>query len=147
MTQNSTKSSRRKAREDALQILYQLDMNQGLTAHHGMIRFEANFSKEGITDEFTQRLINGVALNIKEIDEKIKAVSEHWKTGRMAAVDRNILRLGVYELEFCDDIPATVSINEMIEVAKQFGSENSPAFINGILDKIKTSLNRPDKAP
>ena len=66
---------------------------------------------------------------------------------RMAVVDRNILRLGVFELQFCDDIPATVSINEMIELAKQFGSENSPAFINGILDRVKAALNRPAKVP
>ena len=65
----------------------------------------------------------------------------------MAVVDRNILRLGAFELYYCDDIPATVSINEMIEVAKGFGSETSPAFINGILDKLKTNLNRPQKMP
>jgi N utilization substance protein B len=141
------KSSRRKAREDALQILYQLDLNHGLSAQHGLVRFESHFSKAGITDEFTQRLINGVSLNVLAIDSKIETVSENWKTTRMAAVDRNILRLGVYELEYCDDIPATVSINEMIEVAKHFGSENSPAFINGILDKIKATLARPHKAP
>ena len=64
----------------------------------------------------------------------------------MAAVDRNALRLGVFELLHCNDIPATVSINEMIEVAKQFGSESSPSFINGILDKIRQLYPNPDKA-
>jgi N utilization substance protein B len=64
----------------------------------------------------------------------------------MAAVDRNALRLGVFEILFCDDIPATVSINEMIELAKQFGSESSPSFINGILDKIRQMNPNPNKA-
>ena len=64
----------------------------------------------------------------------------------MAAVDRNALRLGVYEILFCDDIPSTVSINEMIELAKQFGSESSPSFINGILDKIRLNHPNPQKA-
>jgi len=141
------KPGRRQAREDALQILYQLDLNHDLTASGGVEHFERFFSNKSHADEFTQRLVQGVRENLKEIDGIIETVSEHWRTERMATVDRNILRLGVYELFHCDDIPATVTINEMIEVAKQFGSENSTAFINGILDKVRESLNRPQKAP
>lgn len=140
------KGNRRKAREDALQILYQLDVNQGLTPTKGLTHFESFFS-EAATEEFTQRLVMGVTSNLKEIDLLIEQISEHWRTDRMAVVDRNLLRLGVYELNYCDDIPATVSINEMIEIAKEFGSESSAAFINGILDKAKTTLKRPNKAP
>lgn len=131
-----------------MQILYQLDLNADLTPEAGLFHYERCFRKPGdMVDPFTQRLVTGVTRNLKEIDSVIEGVSEHWRTGRMAAVDRNILRLGVFELMFCDDIPATVSINEMIEVAKSFGSENSAAFVNGILDKIKASLSRPGKAP
>ncbi len=141
------RGSRRKAREDALQILYQLDVNHGLQATHGLTYFQDHFAKEKVTDEFTQRLVLGVAENLSAIDTLVEKTSEHWRTERMAVVDRNILRLGAFELYYCDDIPATVSINEMIEVAKQFGSENSASFINGILDKLKAGLNRPTKAP
>jgi len=142
------KGGRRKAREDALQILYQLDLNQDSTPEAGLFHFERSFSKDATPlDPFTQRLVTGVTTHLKEIDAKIVRVSEHWRPDRMAVVDRNILRLGVFELEYCDDIPATVSINEMIEIAKQFGSANSAAFINGVLDKVKAQLNRPSKAP
>jgi len=141
------RGGRRKAREDALQILYQLDVNLGLTAPHALTHFKDHFAKEKATDEFTQRLVMGVAENLSAIDSLVEKTSEHWRTERMAVVDRNILRLGAFELYYCDDIPSTVSINEMIEVAKHFGSESSAAFINGILDKLKAGLNRPAKAP
>lgn len=142
------KGGRRQAREDALQILYQLDYNKDLTPEAALYHFENHFSPDRETiDEFTQRLVTGVTRSLIEVDGIIQGVSEHWRPDRMAVVDRNILRLGVFELQFCDDIPATVSINEMIELAKHFGSENSPAFINGILDRVKAALNRPEKAP
>jgi len=92
-------------------------------------------------------LVRGVSSHIKEIDKTIESVSAHWRGERMAVVDRNILRLGVFELFHCDDIPMTVTINEMVELAKQFGSDTSSAFINGILDKISTQVDNPDKAP
>lgn len=143
----SIRGTRRKAREDALQVLYQLDMNNTLTPAAGLHHFEHHFNPEGgPIDEYTQRLVMGVAEQLGAIDTGIAKYSEHWRKDRMPAVDRNILRLGVYELEFCDDIPPEVSINEMVELAKQFGSENSPAFVNGILDRVKTALNRPNKA-
>ncbi len=141
------RGSRRKAREDAVQVLYQLDLNNTLTPGAGLGHFESYFNPEGgPIDEFTRRLVTGVVENLKEIDATVARYSEHWKTDRMPAVDRNILRLGIYELEYCDDIPSTVSINEMVDLSKAFGSENSPGFVNGILDKVKASLNRPNKA-
>ncbi len=142
------KGGRRKAREDALQVLYQLDLNQELTPEAGLFHFERHFTDKGETiDPFTQRLVSGVARNLKEIDGTIAGLAENWRPDRMAAVDRNILRLGSFELHFCDDIPATVTINEMVELAKAFGSEQTPAFVNGILDKMKAGLQRPEKAP
>ena len=137
--------SRRKGREQALQILFQLELNEELTSIQGLEAFETNFSQDHEAGEFTRRLVLGVVNNKAVIDEKLKGSSEHWKLGRMPTVDRNLLRLGVFELEFCDDIPATVTINEMVELAKQFGAENSAGFINGVLDKIAGQLDRPTK--
>lgn len=141
------KGSRRRAREDALQVLYQLDMNNTLTPGAGLAHFEKLFNPEGgAIDEFTRKLVTGVAENLADLNATIAKYSDNWRNERMPAVDRNILRLGAFELEHCDDIPATVSINEMVELAKGFGSENSAAFVNGILDKVKTALVRPNKA-
>ncbi|MCX6102552.1 MAG: transcription antitermination factor NusB [Bdellovibrionales bacterium] len=141
------KSARRQNRMEALQILFQLDLNQELSTQKALKHFEEFYSldKKQI-DDFTRRLVIGVTDNLKNIDSILKNASENWRPNRMAAVDRNALRLGVFELLHCNDIPATVSINEMIEVAKQFGSESSPSFINGILDKIRQLYPNPDKA-
>jgi N utilization substance protein B len=141
------KSARRKNRIEALQILFQLDLNQDLSTQKALNHFEEFYSldKKQI-DQFTHRLVMGVTENLSNIDSVLKKSSENWRPDRMAAVDRNALRLGVFEILFCDDIPATVSINEMIELAKQFGSESSPSFINGILDKIRQMNPNPNKA-
>lgn len=141
------KTGRRKNRIEALQILFQLDLNQDLSTQKALNHFQELYSLEKNTlDEFTHRLVLGVTEKLSEIDTLLKKASENWRPDRMAAVDRNALRLGVYEILFCDDIPATVSINEMIEVSKQFGSESSPSFINGILDKIRQLHPNPTKA-
>lgn len=141
------KGSRRKAREEALQILYQLDLNHDLNALTALQHFEKLYARgtQGI-DAYVNDLVMGVSERLKEIDERILAVSEHWRPERMAAVDRNILRLGVYELCYRDDVPTTVTLNEMVEIAKDFGAENTPAFVNGILDKVKSNIQNPNKA-
>lgn len=141
--------SRRESREDALQILYQLDLNQTLSPQAGMRFFQEHFTGDNdpALDPFTQRLVVGVTENLKAVDEAIRGAAENWRPERMASVDRNILRLGVYEILWCDDVPATVTINEMIELAKAFGSDTSAAFTNGILDKVRSQNPRPDKAP
>lgn len=141
------KTGRRQAREEALQILYELDLNRDLTAPVALQYFQELFAQGGKTiDDFCKGLVIGVTEKVALIDETLQGVSEHWRPDRMAAVDRNILRLGVYELLYCDDIPATVTINEMIEISKNFGSEHTPAFVNGILDKIKSQNKQPQKA-
>ena len=141
--------SRRQSREDALQILYQLELNQPLTPQGGMKHFDDHFNLAGRVgvDPFAQKLVLGVTEHLKSIDETIREAAENWRPERMASVDRNILRLGVYELLWCTEVPATVTINEMIELAKAFGSDTSAAFTNGILDKVRSSHPRPDKAP
>jgi len=92
--------------------------------------------------EFAFLLCRGVLENIDAIDGILNSCSENWKVSRMSRVDRNILRLSVCEIVFLSDIPLPVTINEAIEVAKEFGSETSAAFINGILDKIGKSMER-----
>ena len=91
---------------------------------------------------FTRQIIDGVSTNVREIDQLVESHSTHWKVSRMASVDRNILRMAVFELLYCQDIPASVTINEAIEIAKKYGTEESGAFVNGILDHIAKALKK-----
>ncbi len=126
---------RRKARECALQILFQADL-AGVDPH---AIFPPYWKEHSIADEirtFAEQLVEGVWRNRVEIDAMITKHATHWRLERMAAVDRNVLRIGAYELLFEHDIAAGVSINEAIELAKRYGSEESGSFINGVLDHI-----------
>lgn len=127
------------ARELALQALYQLDLC-GNEIFDEIDEFcKKSTDKEDIY-KFAISLINGCRSRLKEIDDRISGVTEHWELHRMAIIDKNILRLGVYELLYRDDIPPKVSINEAIELAKKFSTRNSGTFVNGILDKIYTQF-------
>lgn len=130
--------SRRHAREVALQILYQLDAQPDLTAAAALVHFFTAFAmpEDEEVREFAEKLVCGVYGKRREIDERIVGASRNWRLERMARVDRNLLRLAVYELSFESDLPPKVAINEAIEIAKRFGTNESPAFINGVLDKI-----------
>jgi len=133
---------RREGRELALQALYSLELNP--TNSKVMLQqFWENFQESAAIREFAGELVEGVVANREVIQKRIKSQSKNWSLSRMAKVDLNILRIGVFELLFRSDIPKNVTINEAIEVAKKFGTEESPAFINGILDEIAASL--PDK--
>lgn len=126
---------RRRARELALQILFQLDSSQeNLEEALKTFWFLHRHPKE--IKEFANRLVEGTRENLKAIDEKIARYAEHWEMERMAGVDRNILRLGAYEILYCPDIPIKVSLNEAIELAKKFSTEKSSQFVNALLDKI-----------
>ncbi len=126
---------RRRAREFALQVLYQVDV-AGYSADMAYENCLRNLCPlEGVKG-FSLDLVNGVVEHKKEIDDLIKKYSEHWVLDRMALVDKNILRVAIFELIYCDDLPYKVSINEAIELAKRYGADDSPAFINGILDNI-----------
>lgn len=92
--------------------------------------------------EFAFALCRGVLENVDAIDGILNRCSEHWRVSRMSMIDRSILRLSVYEIAFLSDIPLAVTINEAVEVAKEFGSETSSAFINGILDKIGKGMEK-----
>jgi N utilization substance protein B len=128
-------SVRRRAREIALQVLYQLDIGRGDFREALALYFE-NFRPSEKAREFCQRLVDGVGQNQQEIDRLIEENAENWSLKRMAVVDRNILRIAAFELIHCPDIPFRASLNEAIELAKKFGSDDSGAFINGILDRI-----------
>ncbi len=127
---------RRKAREQALQILYQMEMQGGDLKATLNLYWKNHEEAAGPVREFTTQLAEGTLRNLPEIDELIEKHSMHWRVPRMSVIDRNILRLGVYELLYLHDVPTSVTLNEAIEIAKKFGTESSSAFINGILDHI-----------
>jgi N utilization substance protein B len=127
--------SRRKAREAAVQMLYQIDLC-GLDPAVAVELFWQHLGSAAERDEFADQLVLGFARVSEAIDAKIRAVSRHWRLERMARVDRNIIRLGAYELMHVADIPRRVTLNEAVELAKRFGNEESPAFVNGVLDRI-----------
>jgi N utilization substance protein B len=130
---------RTKARERALQALYQIDVAaEGI--EDALAAFWRSFEPvEREVRELAEDLVRGVAAQRRPIDDDIERCSVHWRLDRMAKVDRNVLRLAVYELKFTD-VPVKVAINEAIELGKKYGSESSGAFVNGILDKIASEL-------
>ena len=139
---------RTQARDFALKILYQADITRRdipITAE-GFWKSEEASEADNEVKEFTQRIILGVAQKFADIDTKISTYATNWQLKRMAIIDRNILRLGAYELLFASDIPPKVSINEAVELAKKYGDLDSSKFVNGILDKIhKTERSLPGK--
>jgi N utilization substance protein B len=127
---------RRKAREIVLQILYQLEVNP-LDFQETLASFWDNFTPPEDAKEFIEDFVGGVFRHRVELDVLVDRYSEHWRVGRMGRVDRNILRMGVWELLYGKDAPPKVVLNEAIELGKRFGSEDSGAFINGILDRVQ----------
>jgi len=130
---------RRKSREFALQVLYQLDITEQ-DVSKVLTQFQNHFVGKGERDDFLERLVLGVTEHRSEIDELIERFSENWRLERMAVIDRTILRLAIFELLYCEDIPPKVTLNEAIELGKRFGSEDSGRFINGILDRIQNEV-------
>jgi len=133
-------AKRTKARERAVQALYQLDVAaEGLD--EALARFWRNFEPvEREVREMAEELVRGVAAHRREIDDAIEGASVNWRLDRMAKVDRNVLRLAVYELRHRVDVPVKVAINEAIELAKKYGAEGSGAFVNGVLDQLAAAL-------
>ncbi len=127
--------SRRRGREYALQVLYQIDVTHREVGE-ALDLFWDNFASDVGARVFCERLVRGVIEHCNEINRLIERYAEHWKMSRMTQIDRNILRMAVYELVHCEDIPPKVTINEAVDIAQKFGSEDSGAFINGILDRI-----------
>lgn len=127
---------RTKARECALKILYQSD----ITGKAISAVFEEFIRSEELSDQeildFCRSLALGVETHLQDINQKVSGYATNWQLKRMAVIDRNILRLGVFELKYTTDIPPKATINEAVELAKKYGDLNSSKFVNGILDKI-----------
>jgi N utilization substance protein B len=134
---------RRKAREIALQVLYGLDFLK-ISSEEAIQLFWGSFEAPRQSEEFASLLIQGAWDNRQQIDDLIGGCSENWSVARMSRVDRSILRMAVYELLHCQDIPPKVTINEAIDLGKVYGSENSGSFINGILDALYADLRKKD---
>lgn len=132
---------RRKSREIALQFLFghdfQKQTNDPETIDRELKRFCANFDTGAKALPYAQLLISGICTQIDEIDRMVSAQSHHWRLERMSLVDRNILRIAIYEMNYCDDVPVKVAINEALEIAKNYSIPDSIPFINGILDAVE----------
>lgn len=141
MTDPRRPGSRTRGRERALQALYQVDLADAEPAAALAAAWSSDDEPpEAEAAAFAQALVEGVMTHRSEIDAIIAAHSHHWSVARMAKVDRNILRVAVFELIHLEDVPKRVVLNEAIELAKKFGSEESSAFINGVLDKAAGAL-------
>jgi N utilization substance protein B len=135
---------RREGREVALQLLFHWDLNcretlsaEDLSRFWGLRTVPANLK------EFAVQLVQGVIRNQAEIDDRITRYTANYELKRISAVDRNILRLAIYEMWYAPDVPPVVAINEAIDIAKKYGTEESSRFVNGVLDRVKMDLNRP----
>lgn len=161
---------RREAREKAVQFLFQYDLNRPDNLEDALNTFwdsqrasviaedkaDARWGEKlelppPTTEEIAERLfaeplIRGTLEKVKDLDARIVKYAKNWELHRMAVVDRNILRLAIYEMLFRDDIPPVVSINEAVDIAKKFSTEDSGKFVNGILDKVKGDLMRPARS-
>ena len=134
---------RRRAREAALQMLYQCEVGQ-LSAGEALAAYaemdQAIRVEPGEAADFTVALVEGTTADLPRIDPIIEASSEHWRLGRMSVVDRSVLRLAVYQFLHAPDIPHAVVIDESVELARRYGGEESSRFVNGVLDAIHRKL-------
>jgi len=133
--------ARRRARECALQLLYMWEFHKQYN-DFSTEDFWAENREDDATREFAEAIVKGVIENLEEIDNIIKSASLNWRIDRMAIVDRNILRIATWELMRVLDTPLKVVLNEAIELGKKFGSEDSSAFVNGVLDKVGSLVRK-----
>ena len=137
---------RRSSRELALKFLYQFELNEGDLDEQIKLFLERNSSQEDVAN-FMKELVVSLIDKMEEIDEIIQKFSDHWILDRMTVIDRNILRMGACELLFNFSTPPKVVINEAIDIAKKYGNEDSPEFINGILDKVYNKIGQKGPLP
>lgn len=136
---------RRKAREHALQILFQLDIKKEKPSATILKHFWAENQTDAEVMSFTEEMVKGTYKHLAEINKLLRESAENWSLDRMAVVDRNVLRMAVYEILYRIDIPTSVTINEAIEIAKKYGTEESGAFVNGILDNVARMTGKLDE--
>lgn len=135
---------RRKAREFALQLLFQLDIRKEKPTSTLFKRFWTEYDPDDEIRAFTEEIVKGTFKHLVAIDGKILASAKNWSLDRMASVDRNVLRMAGYEILYRMDIPLSVTINEAIELAKKYGTDDSGAFVNGILDNVARMAGKVD---
>ncbi len=136
---------RRKAREHALQILFQLDIRKEKPSAAVLKHFWAEFKPDEEIRNFTEEIVRGTFKHLPKINDLIHQCAKNWSIDRMAVVDRNVLRMAIYEILYRIDIPTSVTINEAIEIAKKFGTDESGAFVNGILDRVARLTGKLDE--
>ncbi len=134
---------RRDGREAAIQFLYQVDAYKPRDVETALAAFWEQTDEPKNVRDFATKLIHGALEKMPEVDAKLRGLADNWDFERLAVVDRNILRLAIYEMLFCPEIPPVVSINEAIEIAKKFSTAESGKFVNGLLDRVKKELLRP----
>jgi len=138
---NAAMGTRRQSRELAMQALFYMDMQKN-ASEEMLDSFCGCFCTSKKSRPFLIKLVNGVIGKKGQIDGLVERFSQNWKISRMSCVDRNVMRIAVYEMLYCDDIPAKVSINEAVDIGKKFGTQESGAFINGIMDSIREALEK-----
>jgi N utilization substance protein B len=136
--------ARRSGREAALQMLFQIEASQ-VDVERAITLFWRNFEPDPEGREYADAAVRGIAETMSDLDAKIRAAATNWRIERMTRVDRNLLRLGTWELAYRPDVPRAVILDEAVELAKTFGTEESSAFVNGVLAKIADSLGRQDE--
>lgn len=136
-------ATRRDSREWAVQLLFQMDLNPPKEMRPVFEHFWAPIEADEKARDYTERIVRGVMSRRGELDETIAASVEHWGMARLAVIDRNVIRVAVYEMLHCMDVPPVVSINEAVDIAKYFGTAESGRFVNGVLDRICKGLERP----
>ena len=140
-------SKRRLNRIAAMQFLYLYESNRGEVLNDLLLSFFDSQEKDRDTHAFAEELIHGTIENLEEIDEKIRSLASNWKFERIARVDLAILRLACHELLHRPDIPPVVTINEAVDLGKEYSNEDSRRFLNGLLDRISSELKRPLREP
>ena len=132
-----TTTIRRQSRELALQLLFQREFSPNLSSRASLDLFQRSFESPPEVHAYALVLLDGVEKHLKDIDTLIQTHSAHWTLKRMALVDLSIMRLAVFEMKFAADlVPPAVAINEAVDISKKFGSRDSAAFVNGILDQV-----------
>jgi N utilization substance protein B len=137
-------SARRKGRELALQVLYQLEMS-GETSEAGLNAFADSFELSPKAREFAWALVHGVRERRAEIDARIAEASDHWRIERLSRIDANVIRIAVHEMTVPPGLPMEIAINEAVEIARKFGTQESAPFVNGVLDAVAKRLGLPGR--
>ena len=139
-------ASRRKARELALQMLFQWEQGSH-SPEHVIATFLRAQNVDPEEESFARSLFEGTVAEVQDLDRRVSAQAEHWRLERMAAVDRNLLRVALYEILHHAETPPAVIINEALEMARRFSGRDSVEFVNGVLDAIRKTLPTPNPAP